>query len=187
LNLDFAIRRLMGRATCRLRPSAVLKPTARIRNIRGDTDKIVVGQHTHILGELLTFAHGDEIVIGDWCYVGEGTRIWSAASIEIGNCVLIFHSANIFDSLTIAAAQRHEQVRQIFLSGHPREISLDEKPVRIDDDVWIGAGAFVLRGVTVGKGGIVAAGSVVTRDVPPYSVVAGNPAVVVRELSPDER
>jgi acetyltransferase-like isoleucine patch superfamily enzyme len=189
LNLDFTIRRLLGRATCRLRSGAVLKSSARIRNIRGDSDKIVVGQHTHILGELLTFAHGGEIVIGDWCYVGEGTRIWSAASIEIGNRVLISHSANIFDSLThpIAAAQRHEQVRKIFLSGHPREISLDEKPVRIDDDAWIGAGAFVLRGVTVGEGGIVAAGSVVTKDVPPYSVVAGNPAVVVRELSPDER
>ena len=44
-----------------------------------------------------------------------------------------------------------------------------------------------MRGVTVGEGGIVAAGAVVTRDVPPYSIVAGNPAVLVRELSADER
>jgi acetyltransferase-like isoleucine patch superfamily enzyme len=189
MNLDFMIQRLVGRATCQLGRDAVLKPTARIRNIRGDTDKIVVGQHTHILGELLTFAHGGEIKIGEWCYVGEGSRIWSAASIAIGNRVLISHSANVFDSLThpLQAAARHEQVKQIFGHGHPRKISLDESPVKICDDAWIGAGAMVLRGVTVGEGGVVAAGAVVTKDVPPFSVVAGNPAVLIRELPPDVR
>jgi acetyltransferase-like isoleucine patch superfamily enzyme len=189
MNFDFLIQRMIGRATCRLQQDAVLSSTARIRNIRGDANKIMVGRNTHISGELLTFAHGGEIVIGEWCYVGEGTRIWSADSIEIGNRVLISHSVNIFDSLThpLQAAQRHKQVRQILLSGHPRDIFLDERPIRILDDAWIGAGAFVLRGVTVGEGGVVAAGSVVTRDVPPYSIVAGNPAVVIRELSPDER
>lgn len=137
----------------------------------------------------MTFAHGGQIRIGEWCYVGEGTRIWSAASIEIGNRVLISHSANVFDSLThpIGAAARHEQVRQIFTSGHPRELSLDESPVRICDDAWVGAGAMVLRGVTVGEGAVVAAGAVVTKDVPAFSIVAGNPAVLVRELRPDER
>jgi acetyltransferase-like isoleucine patch superfamily enzyme len=189
MNLDFIIQRLIGRATCRLQQNAVLKPTARIRNIRGDTDKIVIGRHSHILGELLTFAHGGEIRIGEWCYVGEGSRIWSAVSIAIGNRVLISHSVNIFDSLThpLKSTARHQQVRQIFGEGHPSTISLDESPVKIGDDAWIGAGAMVLRGVTVGEGGIVAAGAVVTKDVPSYSIVAGNPAVVVRELSPDER
>jgi acetyltransferase-like isoleucine patch superfamily enzyme len=189
MNLDFMIQRMIGRATCQLQQNAVLKSTARIRNIRGDTDKIVIGQHSYILGELLTFAHGGEIQIGAWCYVGEGSRIWSAVSVEIGNRVLISHSVNIFDSLThpLRAAARHEQVKQIFGLGHPRQISLDESPVKICDDAWIGAGAMVLRGVTVGEGGIVAAGAVVTRDVPPYCIVAGNPAIVVRELSPDER
>jgi acetyltransferase-like isoleucine patch superfamily enzyme len=189
MNLDYLIQRLIGRATCRLRRDAVLGRSARIRNIRGDADRIVVGQHSRILGELLTFAHGGEIQIGEWCYVGEGTRIWSAASIVIGNRVLISHSANIFDSLThpLRASARHEQVRQIFTRGHPVEISLDESPVRIGDDAWIGAGAMVLRGVTVGEGGVVAAGAIVTRDVPAFSIVAGNPAVLVREIPPDER
>ena len=189
MNIDYLIQRLIGRATCRLRQDAVLGSSARIRNIRGDTDKIVVGRHTRILGELLTFAHGGEIKIGEWCYVGEGSRIWSAASIMIGNRVLISHSANLFDSLThpLEAGARHEQVKQIFERGHPRSISLDEDPVNICDDAWIGAGAIILRGVTVGVGGVVAAGAVVTKDVLPYSIVAGNPAVQVRELSPDER
>lgn len=189
MNIDYLIQRVLGRATCRLREGARLGKGARIRNIRGDTNKIVVGRRTLVLGELLTFAHGGEISIGEWCYVGEGSRIWSAASILIGDRVLISHSANIFDSLThpIRAAARHEQFKQILTRGHPREISLDEKPVRICDDAWIGAGATILRGVTVGEGGIVAAGAVVTRDVPPYTIVAGNPAAVARELSGDER
>ncbi|WP_246648811.1 acyltransferase [Bradyrhizobium canariense] len=137
----------------------------------------------------MTFAHGGEIRIGEWSFVGKGTRIWSAASIEIGNRVLISHSVNIFDSLThpLGAAARHEQVRQIFTHGHPRDISLGEAPVKICDDAWISAGAMVLRGVTVGQGAVVAAGAVVTKDVAAFSVVAGNPAVLVRELRPDER
>ncbi|MGM7449656.1 acyltransferase, partial [Idiomarina sp. ST20R2A10] len=83
--------------------------------------------------------------------------------------------------------ERHRQVQDIFTRGHPRDISLDESPVRICDDAWIGAAAMVLRGVTIGQGAIVAAGAVVTRDVAPFSIVAGNPAVLVRELGPDER
>ena len=91
MNVDFLIQRLIGRPTCRLQHDAVLGSSARIRNIRGDTEKILVGPHTRILGELLTFAHGGEIKIGEWCYVGEGSRIWSAASIAIGDRVLISH------------------------------------------------------------------------------------------------
>ncbi|HBE74140.1 MAG TPA: hypothetical protein DDW31_08695 [candidate division Zixibacteria bacterium] len=55
-------------------------------------------------------------------------------------------------------------------------------PVAVGDDVWIGARAIILKGVTVGQGSIVAAGSVVARDVAPYTVVAGNPAVKVKDI-----
>jgi acetyltransferase-like isoleucine patch superfamily enzyme len=189
INLHFWLQRLIGRATCRLANGAFLSHTARIRNALGDSSKIVIGEYSHVRGELMIFGHGGQISIGDWCYVGVGSRIWSAGTIEIGDRVLISHSVNIFDNLThpLRAAERHEQARQIFITGHPREINLDEKPVRIGDDAWIGACAIILRGVSVGKGGIVAAGAVVTKDVPEYSIVAGNPAVVVRELSFDER
>jgi acetyltransferase-like isoleucine patch superfamily enzyme len=189
MNIDYLIQRLMGRATCELAQGSRLSRSARVRNISGDTKKISVGKHCHIQGELLVFAHGGKIAIGDWCYVGEGTRIWSAASIVLGDRVLISHSVNIFDNLThpINAAKRHAQVEQILTRGHPRELALGEQPVTIHDDAWVGAGAFVLRGVTLGQGAIVAAGAVVTKDVPPFSIAAGNPAVIVRELSPDER
>ena len=189
INLDFIAQRLLGRATCVIHQGARLYRTAKIRNASGDSRKIVIGSHSHVLGELFTFAHGGEIKIGEWCYIGEGSRIWSAASIEIGDRVLISHSANVFDSLThpLKAAARHEQVKKIFDQGHPQGLSLDEKPVRIGNDAWIGAGAMVLRGVSIGEGGIVAAGAVVTKDVPAFTIVAGNPAVFVRELSPNER
>jgi acetyltransferase-like isoleucine patch superfamily enzyme len=188
MNIDYLIQRLIGRATCQLAQGAKLSRTARIRNISGDSSKIAIGKRSHIQGELLVFPHG-RIVVGDWCYIGEGSRIWSAASIVMGDRVLVSHSVNIFDNLThpTKAAERHEQARLILTKGHPRELSLGEKPVTIHDDAWIGAGAFVLRGVTLGQGAIVAAGAVVTKDVPPFSIVAGNPATLIRELTPDER
>jgi acetyltransferase-like isoleucine patch superfamily enzyme len=61
------------------------------------------------------------------------------------------------------------------------------KPVKINDRVWIGFNSIILKGVTIGEGGIVGAGSVVTKDVPPYTIVAGNPARVIREIPIDER
>jgi acetyltransferase-like isoleucine patch superfamily enzyme len=189
MNFHYWLQHLSGRATCILMDGARLTQSARIRNIVGKTDRIVVGQNTVVKGELMTFGHGGEVVLGDWCYVGDGSRIWSAVSIRIGNRVLISHSVNIFDCLThpINAAQRHRHTRDIITRGHPREIALGEQPVSIQDDAWIGAGAMVLRGVTVGQGAIVAAGAVVTKDVPAWSIVAGNPAAFVRALSIDER
>jgi acetyltransferase-like isoleucine patch superfamily enzyme len=166
-----------------------LTPSARIRNIRGDNRLINISGHTLVAGELLVFPHGGEISIGEWCYIGEGTRIWSAASIDIGDRVLISHNVNIFDSLThpLSAQQRHAQFRAIMSTGHPESIDLGERPVTLGNDVWIGANACVLRGVTIGEGGVVGAGAVVTSDVAPFTVVAGNPARIIRELEPDER
>ncbi|MCK1475461.1 acetyltransferase-like isoleucine patch superfamily enzyme [Bradyrhizobium sp. LM6.10] len=188
-NLHYIVQRLVGRATCRLERDAFLAHSARIRNALGKSERIVIGSHSHVRGELMILGHGGQITIGEWCYVGVGTRIWSGASIDIGNRVLISHSVNIFDNLShpIRASERHEQAKQIFSTGHPRQLSLDDRPIKICDDAWIGACAMVMRGVTIGEGGIVAAGAVVTKDVPAYSIVAGNPATIVRELSPGER
>ena len=69
------------------------------------------------------------------------------------------------------------------VDGHvPRDIELADAPVRIEDDAWIAAGSIILRGTTIGRGAIVGAGSVVTRDVAPMTVVAGNPARMIRRL-----
>ena len=60
--------------------------------------------------------------------------------------------------------------------------TVNSKPIKICNDVWIGMNAIILKGVTVGEGAIVAAGAVVTKDVAPYTVVAGNPAVMVKVI-----
>lgn len=189
MNLDYWLRRLLGRATCVLGHGAKLASSARIRNISADSRHIQIGCNTLVAGELLIFPHGGSISLGEWCFIGEGARIWSAASINIGDRVLISHNVNIFDSLThpLRAQQRHEQFKAIMQTGHPHSIDLGERPVSVKSDAWIGANACVLRGVTIGEGAVVGAGAVVTKDVPPYTIAAGNPARVIRELRPDER
>jgi acetyltransferase-like isoleucine patch superfamily enzyme len=159
---------------------------SKVINIRGGRTNIKIGKNTYIRGELLIFGHGGEIIVGDYCYVGEMSRIWSASRILIGNRVLIAHNVNIHDNNAhpIDAVQRHEQFKKIISSGHPREASpLNEKPIIIEDDVWIGFNSTILKGVRIGKGAIVAACSVVTKDVEPYTLVAGNPAKEIKKLN----
>jgi acetyltransferase-like isoleucine patch superfamily enzyme len=60
----------------------------------------------------------------------------------------------------------------------------DVAPVVIEEDVWIGTNCMVLKGVTIGRGAVIAAGAVVTKDVPPFTVAAGNPARVIKRIEP---
>ena len=185
MNFHYLIRRLVGRATCVKDATTRLESSARILNITGDSQRIRLGPHTVIKGELLTFPHGGHILMGQWCYVGEGTRIWSGACITIGDRVMIAHNVNVFDNMThpLFPAERHEHFRHICEKGHPAAIDLGDQPIRIEDDAWIAAGASILKGVTIGRGAIVSTGSVVTKDVPPMCVVAGNPAQIICQLT----
>jgi acetyltransferase-like isoleucine patch superfamily enzyme len=101
-------------------------------------------------------------------------------AVRIGRRVLIAGGVTIadYDGHPLDAADRRAG-----LTSAPDQI----RPVTIGDDVWIGQGAVILKGVTIGERAVVGAHAVVTRDVPADSVVAGNPAQVVRELRPRER
>jgi len=102
--------------------------------------------------------------------------------------VLIAHSVNIHDTIShpILARERFKHTRMIITHGHPENVEFASAGVLICDDAWIGFGATILRGVTIGRGAIIGAATVVTEDVPAWSIVAGNPARIIRELTPDD-
>ncbi len=102
-----------------------------------------------------------------------GGAIISTKSIEIGNHVMVGANSIIVDS--------NFHSMEISSKGK-REDDNDPLPVIIEDDVFIGMSAIILKGTTIGKGSVVGAGSVVKGVFPPYSVIAGNPAKVIRTL-----
>ena len=140
---------------------------------------IQVGNHTLCMGQLLVIAPNGKIKVGEWSYIGPNSKIWSMTNITVGNRVFISHGVSIFDnnSHSASARERHERFRELRLEGkHKIQESVTHRPVLIEDDVWIGFNAAILKGVTIGQGAIVGACSVVTKDVPAYAIVVGNPA-----------
>lgn len=99
-------------------------------------------------------------------FINADVKIRCFNSITIGSGVKISHNVTIMDG-----------------DGHLLEYEgyIPVKPIVIEDHVWIGTKSTILKGVRIGEGSIVAAGSVVTRDVPPHTLVAGNPARVIKE------
>lgn len=158
---------------------------AKVFNHQNDKSKIIIGEISHIRGELILFAYGGKITIGSNCYIGEGSRIWSANEVNIGNNVLISHNCNIIDtnSHEVDGFERAEGFKNMIAKGPPKEKgSILTAPIIIEDYAWISFGATILKGIKIGKGAIIAAGSVVTKDVPPYAMVGGNPARIIKML-----
>jgi len=184
INPSFAQALLKGRKTCRMGAGARLAFSARIINLQPSSTAITIGANSFVRGELRAFAHGGRIELGEWCYVGEGSRIWSSASITLGDYVLIAHNVMIVDNFThpMGFQARREHARATIAGQGPPSIDLGEKPVVIGNDVWIGANSVIMRGVTIGDRAIISASSVVRGDIPPDVVVSGNPAAIVRSL-----
>ena len=158
---------------------------AKVVNVQNLTRNISIQNNVRINGELLIFGYGGNIKIGNNFYLGEESRIWSGESIEIGDNVLISHQVNIIDSNSheMDAIERKNGYLSLISNGHPKDQgSIITSKITIGNDAWISFGATVLKGVNIGAGAIVAAGSVVTKDVAPYTVVAGNPAKEVKKL-----
>lgn len=140
------------------------------------------------LETVITFDRYDaQINIGDRVFIGCSNLI-AAANIDIGDDVLISWGCTIVDhnSHAINWSLRKDDVNG-WMRGKKDWTHVESKPIQIHDKVWIGFNTIILKGVTIGEGAIIGAGSVVTSDVAPYTIVAGNPARVIREISPDER
>lgn len=166
--------------------SVKVLPNATVENLSGNPELIKIGENSVIRGQLRVFPHAGKIQIGKDCYVGEDTRIWSADSITIGNRVFISHNVNIHDtnSHSIDKAFRYKHFVALMSNDNfqAKDFDIKSRFINIEDDVWIGFNSTILKGVTIGKGSIVGACSVVTKDVPPLVIVAGNPARVVKAV-----
>jgi acetyltransferase-like isoleucine patch superfamily enzyme len=152
--------RLGRRVTLRGRPSVVNEGT------------LTVGERVRLVStvatlELVTLP-GGHLEIGDNVFINFGSSLVASAHVKIGQDCLIGTHVSIMDC--------------DFHRVEDKAWDTTGRPVVIEDRAWLGNRSMVLRGVTVGHDAVVAAGSVVTRDVPPRTVVAGVPARVIREF-----
>lgn len=157
-----------------------------ICNMQGNIGNITVGKNTHIRGELLTLNYGGKIEIGNDSFVGPGTRIWSGEKITVGSDVLISHNVNIIDTNSHETdyIERSEGYKSLLINGYPKDKgSIRTAPIVIGDYAWISFNVTILKGVTIGKGAIVAANSVVMEDVPEFTLAGGYPAKVIKKLN----
>lgn len=145
---------------------------------------LLAGKRNIHLGENSTFGRGTvfyaptAMTIGDNVYIGKYCAL--ETDIEIGNDVLIGSQVGLIGKYDHDYSCVGKSIKDSPWVGDP-DYAFKGKglKIRIENDVWIGYGATVVSGVTIGRGAIVAAGSVVLRDVEPYAIVGGNPARVI--------
>lgn len=128
-----------------------------------------------------------KVSIGERTFIGASQLVCSN-SITIGNDVMISWGVTIVDhnSHSVRFSEREKDVLD-WRENKKDWSTVNTAPVVIGDKAWLGFNSIILKGVTVGEGAVVGAGSVVTKDVAPWTIVGGNPARVIRELSEDER
>lgn len=160
------VRRLLGcipdRAVCALAEEFQEKQSAyQKRTLKGHGTNFFLARGSIILSP-------NRVSFGDDCALSEFVHILGMGGVTVGNGVWVANHASIISATHPADVE--------FIGDHP----LVQGGVQIEDNVWIGSHAVILPGVTLGRSCIVGAGCVVTRDVPPYAVVAGVPARILR-------
>ena len=148
--------------------------------------------------QLSQFAeHGDHVSVGTGCdfisshihcghhvHIGpHASFIASIAHIYIGNYVMFG------PSVTIRGGNHRTDLigKHIYEIGEKEKLLENDQDVIIEDGVWVGCNVVILKGVTIGRGAVIAAGAVITRNVPPYAIVGGNPAKVIKYRFDDEQ
>lgn len=147
---------------------------------------INIDEYSQVEGSISFDKENATVSIGKRAFVN--ASLIAAQKIEIGDDVLISWGVTIVDhnSHSISFSDRAEDVRN-WRSGKKDWTHVKIAPIKISNKVWIGFNSIILKGVTIGEGSVVGAGSVVTKDVPAWTIVGGNPAHIIREIPENER
>ncbi|WP_291733471.1 DapH/DapD/GlmU-related protein [Leisingera sp. F5] len=141
-------------------------------DIKSDAAAVTLGARSQIMhGAHFETGYSGHITLGDDCYVGAFAILNGYGGLEIGNNALIAGHCHIVSGNHCFAD----------LSQPMNSQGIAGQGIIIEDDVWLGAGVKVLDGIRIGRGSIVSAGAVVTRDVPPCSIMGGVPAKLIRQ------
>jgi len=176
-----------------IHPSAILLDSAYFDyRTEEESKRIFIDEESMIGCNFIFESDSGVIKIGKRTFINAGTNIISINEIEIGDDVTIGWNIYIYDHDSHSLDYRFrkddiERQREDFYANRNFIFSKDwsnvkSAPVKICNKVWIGFNAIILKGVTIGEGAIVAAGAVVTKDVPAWTVVAGNPATIVKKI-----
>jgi len=150
-------------------------------------NRIEVGANSILASRVVYERAGAQLRIGARTFVGLGLMS-IAEFVDIGDDVMVSWGATIVDhhSHSTRARERNNDVEQ-WIKGRKDWTGVKIAPVRIENRAWLGFNVSVLPGVIIGEGAIIGACSVVTKGVPAWTIAAGNPARVIRELTADER
>ena len=170
---------------------------------------IIIGEGTKIIGKLDIRVPGGKIIIGKYCniesliaietgigkvkigdnvFIGGGV-LGCVDNITIEDNVLISYQCIIQDSdnHSLKYSLRKEDTVNWLKFGHKNWDVVKSEPVYIEKGAWLGARVLILKGVRIGEGAIIGAGSVVTKNIEPWTVVGGNPAKLIRRIDPENR
>lgn len=174
--------------------NTILTKAFSIENMLNDpSNATIIGNDCMLNCQLVFETKGAQLTIGNGVFCNGNTKIICSTRVDIGNWVTIAWGVTIYDHNSHSLDYRDrikDQQQQLkdwstdsFIKNKNWDV-VAKSPIKICDYVWIGFDAVILKGVTIGEGAIVAARAVVTKDVEPWTVVAGNPAVVVKRLQP---
>jgi acetyltransferase-like isoleucine patch superfamily enzyme len=157
-----------------------------------ESRKYVTAGKDNMLDCQILFESGTgQVVIGDRVYIGN-SKIICRSKVEFGSNIFVAWGVYFYDhdSHSLDYRLRQEDITQqledhrngnLFIKNKNWSV-VNSAPIKVGDNAWIGMNALILKGVTIGEGAVVGAGSVVTKDVEPWTVVAGNPAKLVKKL-----
>jgi len=168
----------------------VIVPSSSKLNLNGLRLKnnccVKLGEQSQVVGSLIFDKEGASINIGNRAFINGS--IIAASSISIGDDVLISWNVTIVDHNSHSTSFSYRSQDAVdWLEGKKEWANVKTAPIQICNKVWIGFNAILLKGITIGEGAVIGAGSVVTKDVPPWTIVAGNPARIIREIPEHER